>query len=84
MKYTFCPEELYFQTVIMNSKYAKNVSNNNLRYIDWNPSRVGKDSTSPAILDLNDLEKIKNSNMLFARKFDTPNSDELKLALQRT
>ena len=28
--------------------------------------------------------KIKNSNMLFARKFDTPNSDELKLALQRT
>ena len=84
MKYTFCPEELYFQTVIMNSKYAKNVSNNNLRYIDWNPSRVGKDSTSPAILDLNDLEKIKNSNMLFARKFDTPNSYELKLALQRT
>ncbi len=84
MKHTFCAEELYFQTVIMNSEYAKNVSNNNLRYIDWNPSRVGKDSTSPAILDLNDLEKIKNSNMLFARKFDTPNSDELKLALQRT
>ena len=84
MKHTFCPEEMYFQTVIMNSEYAKNVVNDNLRYIDWNPDRTGKYETSPAVLDITDFEKVKNSNKLFARKFDSPISDKLKEALQNT
>lgn len=78
MKYTLASDEIYFQTVIMNSKHSKNVINDNLRYIDWNPERVGKYSPSPALLDIKDFEKIKNSNKLFARKFDVPFSDELK------
>ena len=84
LKYTFCPEELYFQTVIMNSDFSKNVVNDNLRHIDWNPERIGKFSTSPAILDIRDFEKIMISNKLFARKFDSPISDKLKEALQNT
>ncbi|WOD43419.1 beta-1,6-N-acetylglucosaminyltransferase [Hwangdonia lutea] len=81
MKYTLASDELYFQTVIMNSVYAKNVINDNLRYIDWNPERIGKYSPSPAILDTSDFDKIISSNKLFARKFDVPFSDELKHAI---
>ena len=66
-KYTFCAEEMYFQTVIMNSEYSKNIVNDNLRYIDWENGN----EESPALLDENDYEKIINSNKLFARKIDS-------------
>lgn len=82
MKHTFCPEEMYFQTVIMNSEHAENVINDNLRYIDWNQDRVGEHEASPAILNITDFEKVKSSNKLFARKFDFPISNKLKEALQ--
>ncbi len=77
LKHTFCPEEIYFPTVIMNSPLAKKVVNDNLRYIDWSPPRVRKHSTSPAILDITDYKKIKAGNDLFARKFESPTSDQL-------
>ncbi len=84
LKYTFCPEEIYFQTVIMNSAFSKQIINNNLRYIDWNPDRVGKHNPSPAILNLSDFEKISTSDKLFARKFEKPTSDILKAAVQKS
>ena len=68
MKYTFCSEEMYFQTIIQNSPCAQNVVDDNLRYIDWVSGRGGK----PAFLDSNDFPEITASNKLFARKF-TPN-----------
>lgn len=77
LKNTFCSEELYFQTVIMNSKFANKVENNNLRFIDWD----NRNGNSPAILDGSDFEKIKASDSLFARKFDFPISNELLLSL---
>ncbi len=83
LKYTFCPEEIYFQTVIMNSVFSKQIINNNLRYIDWNPDRVGKYNPSPAILDLSDFERISTSDKLFARKFEKPISDTLKATIQK-
>ncbi|MCF7569076.1 beta-1,6-N-acetylglucosaminyltransferase [Sabulilitoribacter arenilitoris] len=84
LKYTFCPEEIYFQTVIINSAFSKQIINNNLRYIDWNPDRVGKHNPSPAILNLSDFEKISTSDKLFARKFEKPTSDILKAAVQKS
>ena len=77
LQHSFCSEEIYFQTVIMNSKYAVKTINDSLRYIDWD-SRNGN---LPANLDLNDLENLKNTNKLFARKFDFPVSNELKQCL---
>ncbi|KLT64013.1 hypothetical protein AB669_18270 [Pedobacter sp. BMA] len=71
--YTKIPEEILFQTVIMNSHFKSNVVNNNLRYIDWN----WKNGSRPAILDENDFQVIKNSNALFARKFILPISAKL-------
>ena len=39
--------------------------NNNLRYIDWKEGR-----SNPTILLTKDFEKMKQSDNLFARKFD--------------
>jgi len=69
-KHTFCAEEFYFQTVIMNSHFASKVINDNLRYIDW----VARNGNNPAVLDETDIEKLKESQAVFARKFDYPQS----------
>jgi len=63
-KYTLCAEEIYFQTVIMNSKYSENVINDDLRYIDWESNKGGR----PALLDEKDFEKVMKSNKIFVRK----------------
>ena len=69
-KYTLCAEEFYFQTLIMNSDFAKKVTNDNLRHIDW----VARNGNNPAVLDETDFEKLKETNAIFARKFDYPQS----------
>jgi len=68
---TACPDEMFFQTILMNSSYRSRIVNDNKRYIDW---RRGIGS-SPTILTKDDFEKMKKSNKLFARKFD-PDIDE--------
>ena len=79
LKHSFCSEEIYIQTVIMNSDFAEKAVNDSLRYIDW----TNRNGNFPANLDLCDLEKIKISHKIFARKFDFPVSSELKLKLQQ-
>ncbi|MEY3500622.1 MAG: hypothetical protein RL308_2291 [Bacteroidota bacterium] len=69
-KYTLCAEEMYFQTIIMNSDYANKVANDNLRHIDW----VARNGNNPAVLDETDYEKLLETNAVFARKFDFPQS----------
>ncbi len=65
--FTFCAEEMYFQTIIMNSKFSSNVvTDHNMRFIDWASGRGG----NPAFLDESDFNKIIRSNMLFCRKVD--------------
>ena len=68
-KYTFCAEEIYFQTIIMNSEHSKNVINDNLRFIIWDNRKGG----NPAFLNENDYEAIIKSNKLFARKINSSN-----------
>lgn len=64
-KYTLCPDEHFFQMIVLNSKFKENVKNDNLRYIDWNGCR-----NSPRTLNITDLDKIEESDKLIARKFD--------------
>lgn len=73
LKYAFIPEEFYFQTVIMSSPFAANVVNDHLRYIDWNE----RNGNCPAVLDMTDIGAISESMALFARKLESPVSDEL-------
>lgn len=59
---TFDPEELFFQTVLMNSPLKDKLINNSLRYIDW--SSV----PAPKRLSEEDLDAVLQSGTLFCRK----------------
>lgn len=74
--HTFCSEELYFQTVVLNADSARRISGFNLRYIKW-PARDEPASGGPAVLDEHDFLPIRQSEAFFARKFDHPKSDNL-------
>lgn len=73
LDYSLLPEEIYYQSVIMNSGFKANVVNYNLRYIDWNQRNGNK----PANLDETDYKRIIKSDAIFARKFEYPVSKEL-------
>ncbi|NDW18279.1 hypothetical protein D0T53_06930 [Dysgonomonas sp. 216] len=72
-KYSFCSEEIFFQTLIMDSPFKHNVVNNNLRFIFWKE----RNGNFPANLDDSDFESLINSDALFARKFEYPVSQSL-------
>jgi len=65
------PDEVFFQTVLMNSELAGSVVNDNLRYIDWTRGRM------PALLERRDLPALRASAKLFARKFDVFHDAEI-------
>lgn len=71
-KYCNIPDELFFQTILLNSPYKNRVENNNLRLIDW---KTGPQF--PKTLDMNDLERLEQSDKLFARKFDEDTDAEI-------
>jgi glycosyltransferase involved in cell wall biosynthesis len=77
-RYTFIPDEMLFQTFVMNSKFKKTVKNSNLRKINWNSAVV-----SPKIWQTGDFSELSNSLSLFARKFDE-NEDKLILNKMET
>lgn len=68
------PDEIFFQTILLNSELRDTIVNDNLRYIDWTRGR------RPAILEVRDLEALRASPKLFARKFDV-DQDEMVLDL---
>jgi len=74
---TFAPEEIYFQTVLMLSPFRKDLVEKHLFYIDWE----FRNGNSPANLDISDLDKLKESKKLFARKIQSPISYSLKIEL---
>ncbi|EOZ96377.1 exopolysaccharide gene cluster protein [Indibacter alkaliphilus LW1] len=78
-KNTHCPEEAFFQTLIMNSKFKNQVVNDHLNYIDWE----FRNGNSPANLDLSDLDKVLKSSSLTARKIVPGVSDSLRLEIMR-
>ena len=64
--HVFIPDEMFFQTILMNSPFSNQVENNPIHYINWNPKRY----PLPVVFGKEDFDAIKNSNKLFARKFD--------------
>jgi hypothetical protein len=72
-KYTFIPDELFFQTLVLNSPFQANVINDDLRYVDWdNPN-----PNVPATLLKDDFAKLISSTKIFARKFDMSRDQEI-------
>jgi hypothetical protein len=66
------PDELFFQTVLMNSPLADRVVDDHLRYVEW-----GDDPGSPAVLRERDRDRLVGSGKLFARKFDPSVDDRI-------
>lgn len=64
LKYTFAPEETFFQTIILNSHFATYVKNWNLRYMVWDGG------ASPRTLTIKEWYYLQTTKDLFARKFD--------------
>ena len=67
-RYTFCPDELFVQTVLINStfvdrQYKTPVTGYIARRIDWKRGY-------PYVFKTTDFDELVNSPELFARKFD--------------
>jgi Core-2/I-Branching enzyme len=72
------PDELFFQTIVLNSSLRDTLVNDNLRYIDW------ARTPAPGVLRSADLDGMLSSGKLFARKFDeTVDGDVLDLLDRR-
>ena len=60
------PDEVIFQTILLNSDLRDRIVNDDLRYIRWPDPASG----SPAILTTSDFSDLARSPKLFGRKFD--------------
>lgn len=67
-KYTYIPDEIFFQTILLNSPdiLRESIVNDNLKYIDWSKPNL----FHPMVFSCNDFSDIMSSNKLYARKFD--------------
>jgi hypothetical protein len=68
-----CPDEMFFQTLVMNSPFASRVLGQNFRYVQW-PEHGAR---NPKILDEGDFERIAASRAHFCRKIDSEASAAL-------
>jgi len=89
-RWTVCPDELFFQTLLKLTKFSDNIAYDyheavtrpdtkfdSMHYIDW----FAPNAATPKVLDLTDLGDLKESKALFARKFDELTSFSLIKAL---
>jgi hypothetical protein len=70
-RYVDIPDESFFHTIILNSSFAQNVVNDDLRCIDISARR------GPRIWQKQDFEILSQSKALIARKFDTAVDSEI-------
>jgi len=77
-----CADEIFFQTLVMNSRFRERVLSENFRYVQW-PEQGAR---NPKILDEHDFERIAASKAHFCRKVDSRASAALlaRLAERRT
>jgi hypothetical protein len=59
------PDEIFFQTIVMNSPFRGRMAPDDLRYVDWEGN-----GDHPKILTMEDFDDLMSSSRLFARKFD--------------
>lgn len=81
MQDTYIPDEMFVQTLLLNSPMKEFLRNDNRRYIVWSV----KNGHIPANLDMEDYDAIQKSRCLFVRKTDKTCSWKLinRIAQQR-
>jgi hypothetical protein len=62
-----CPDEMFFQTMVMSSRFRERVLSENFRYIQW-PEQGAR---NPKVLDEADFDRIRASGAHFCRKLDS-------------
>jgi hypothetical protein len=62
-----CPDEMFFQTLVMNSPFRDRVLGSNFRYVQWPENG----SRNPKVLDEGDFARIAASRAHFCRKLDS-------------
>lgn len=72
-----CPDEMFFHTLVMNSRFRDRVLTNNFRYVQWPEGG----SRNPKVLTEADLERVLASGAHFCRKLDGPTSAGLRARL---
>lgn len=68
-KHTFAPDEVFFHTILLAStdtRLSSSIINNNLRLLIWDNTN----EAHPQIIRKEDLDRIRSSKALLARKFD--------------
>lgn len=73
LKFTFCPEETYVTTVLVNLMEKKKIENCNYRFIRWNK----ENGSNPSNLGLEHFHYLHECRDFFARKFDKINNKEI-------
>jgi len=72
-QYSLIPDEMYFHSIVMDSKFSKNVVNDYLREVEW----AGGDDFHPVFWFKKDLERLTKSKNFWARKFDDNVDNEI-------
>lgn len=73
---TLLSDEIFFQTIVMNSSFKTQVVNDHLRHYTFKGG-----NSHPVILAINDLQNLKASPALWARKFDEHHDKQIISAL---
>lgn len=68
-----CPDEMFFQTLVMNSPFRERVLGKNFRYVQW-PENGAR---NPKVLEEGDFDRIAASGAHFCRKLDSRTSAAL-------
>lgn len=66
------PDEMFFQTILLNVLGERQVQRAPLRYLNWADRRA-----NPKVLNESDFQALMDSNALFARKFNRKRSSKL-------
>ena len=82
---TFCCDEIFIHTLLVNSKFRDNLYHKefdndmlkgSMRFVDWERGK-------PYIFTIDDIEILKQSEAMFARKFDENVDSEIIREIQR-
>ena len=68
LRFTFCPDETFFQGLIMNGPFAETVDQDCGRFVLW---------PGPKTLTIEHFSEIRQSRSLFGRKFDHAVDDQI-------
>ena len=70
LRYTYIPEEFYFQNAFFGTEWEKKITGNALRFSVWDQPERGV----PALLNMSDFPEIDASGCVFCRKVNTDTS----------